>query len=129
MDTNRLKLVAFFVLSVLPLLLFSWWSPSAAHAIAIMLCFILMWYLFWALVFFVELTPVEAVNYHVRVVQAAILAIDFLITCILLLLNVSLRTCVYVNAFVYTAFLLSTCGIILWNADIINTLKGDKKHD
>lgn len=127
MNTNRLKLVAFFVLVESPLLLFGWWCPSAEHTFAMMACFMLLWYLFWALVFFVQLTPVEAINYQVRVVQAGILAGEFLITCTLLLLNVSLRTCLYVNAFVYTAFLLSTCGIILYNTDIINTLKGDKK--
>lgn len=127
MNTDRLKLVVFFILAFSPALVFSWWGPTAEHAFAAILCFMLLWYLFWALFFFVELTPVESVTYLVRMAQAAILAASFMSTCVLLILNASLRTCLYINAFLYASFALATCGILLHYAELINIVKGEEK--
>ena len=132
MNTDRLRFPAFLIVLFSPGLLFGWWAPSAQNTFWILLIFIVMWLMFWGMVFFAEpFTGVEIVDYLVREAQAATLALEFVLTIVLLLLNASLRTVLFMNGFTYALFALSSIGIILYHAELINQLKneGDDEHD
>ena len=130
--TDRLRIPAFFIVVFFPGLLFGWWAPGAENTFWILLCFMFMWLVFWGLFFFSEpFTGVEIVDYLVREAQAATLGLEFALTILLLLLNASLRTVLFINGFSYALFALSSIGIILYHAELINQLKneGDDEHD
>ena len=130
MNTDRLRWPAYIIVLLLPGLLFGWWSPSAQHTFWILLSFMMMWAFFWAMWFFGEgFTAVETVNYLVREAQLICLGIEFVLTVGMLLFDVSLRTCLFVNGFTYSAFALSSLVVIFFYADLIHDLKGEEEHD
>ena len=130
MNTDRLRIPAFFIVVFSPGLLFGWWAPEAENTFWILLCFMFMWLVFWGLFFLSEpFTGIEIVDYLVREAQAATLALEFVLTIVLLLLNASLRTVLFMNGFTYALFALSSFGIILYHSELIKQLKGDEEHD
>ena len=131
MNTDRLRISAFFIVVFSPGLLFGWWAPGAENTFWILLCFMFMWLVFWGLFFLSEpFTGIEIVDYLVREAQAATLALEFVLTIVLLLLNASLRTVLFMNGFTYALFALSSFGIILYHSELIKQLKGDdEEHD
>ena len=133
MNTDRLRIIAFFIVAFSPGLFFGWWAPAAENTFWILLCFMFIWLVFWGLFFLGEpFTPVEAVNYLIREAQAATLGLCFVLTIILLLFNASLRTVLFMNGFTYTLFALCSFGIPLYHAELINRVneeKGDDEHD
>lgn len=132
MNTEKMNLptlFALFITSLFPLLFFSWWSPRAEHAFAVILCFFLLWVVYWTLFFLVDITPVEAVNFLIKEVQGAVLGADFLLSVGMLLLDVKLRNCLYVTAFVYALFALAGLIILLQNADLIEEIRLSKKGE
>ena len=127
MNAEKARMPAFLVVLFSPGLLFSWWNPAAKDAFWIILCFMFMWFFYWFMWFFGEpYTSIETVNYLVREAQAVILAVEFVLTVVMLLFQASMRTCLYVNGFTFGAFILAACGTLLYHADLIHQLNDEE---